>query len=150
MPNGPVHALTSTPAGAAYSFYKSINESGLARFFESTGGAIGGYIGGVLPDWIDPPLHPGHRSLAHGLAPVVTGVGSWYRSLDDWQKHQRQIADQHAYCRAMSMDFDSTAWHAVAEWVLRVLSGFLAGIGAGYITHVALDFGTPRCLPLVC
>ena len=42
------------------------------------------------------------------------------------------------------------AWHAFAESALRLLSGFLAGIGAGYITHVALDFGTPRCLPLVC
>lgn len=150
MPNGPIHALTSTPAEALYSFHKSNNQSGLAKVLESTGGAIGGYIGGILPDWIDPPVHPGHRSLAHGLAPVATGAAFWYRNLDDWQNHLRQTTDQHAYCRAMSTDFASTAWHAFAEWVLRLLSGFLAGIGAGYITHVALDFATPRCLPLVC
>lgn len=150
MPNGPIHALTSTAAGVACSLYKSNNQSGLARFFESSGGAIGGYIGGILPDWVDPPLHPGHRSLGHGLAPVATGVAFWHRSLDDWQNHLRQIADQHAYCRATSTDFASSAWHAFAEWVLRLLSGFLARVGAGYITHVALDFATPRCLPLVC
>jgi hypothetical protein len=39
--------------------------------------------------------------------------------------------------------------HAFAEWVLRLLSGFVAGFGAGYVTHVVLDFGTPRCLPLI-
>ena len=149
MPNRPVHALSSTPAGAAYSFYKSNNQSGLAKLLESAGGALGGYIGGILPDGIDPPLHPGHRSLAHGLAPVTTGATFWYRSLDDWKNHLRQVADQ-AYGRAMSTDFASTTWHAFAEWVLRLLSGFPAGFGAGYITHVALDFAMPRCLPLVC
>ena len=150
MPNRPVHALTSMPAGAAYSLYKSNNQSGLATALESAGGALGGYLGGILPDWIDPPLHPGHRSLVHGLTPVPTGAAFWYRNLDDWQNHLRQVADQHAYGRAMSTDLASTAWHAFAEWVLRLLSGFLAGFGAGYITHVALDFATPRCLPLLC
>ena len=150
MPNGPVHALTSTPAGAVYSLYKFNNQNSLARLFESTGGSIGGYIGGILPDWIDPPLHPGHRSFAHGLGPVLTGAAFWYRSLDDWQNDLRQIADQHANCRARSTDFITIAWHTFAEWVLRLFSGFLTGFGAGYITHVALDFGTPRCLPLVC
>jgi len=150
MPNHPVHALTSTPAGAGYSFYKSNNKNSLARFVESAEGAIGGCIGGILPDWIDPSLHPGHRSLAHGLGSVATGAAFWYRRLDDWQNQLRQIADQQACCRAESTDFATTAWHAFAEWALRLLSGFLAGIGAGYITHVALDFGTPRCLPLVC
>jgi hypothetical protein len=149
MPNRPVHDLTSTSVGAVYSFYKSNNHSGLAKVLESAGGGVGGY-GGILPDRIDPPLRPGHRSSAHGLVPVATGAAFWYRSLDDWQNLLRQIADQHAYCRATSTDFASTAWHAFAEWVLLLLSGFLAGIGAGYLTHVALDFATPRCLPLVC
>jgi hypothetical protein len=124
--------------------------SGLVKILESAGGAVGGYIGGILPDWIDPPFHPGHRSLAHGLAPVTTGAAFWYWTLDDWQNHLRQIADHHAQCRARSTDFASTAWHAFAEWVLRLLSGFPAGIGAGYIIHVAFDFATPRCLPVVC
>jgi len=150
MPNRPIHVLTSVPAGVVYSFYKSNNQNGLPRIIESAGGTLGGYIGRILPDWFDPPRHPGHRSLAHGLAPVATGAAFWYRSLDNWQDHPRQIADQHAYCRATSTDFASTEWHAFAEWVLRLLSGFLAGMGAGYITHVALDLATPRCLPLVC
>jgi hypothetical protein len=89
-------------------------------------------------------------SLAHSLTPAATGAAFWYRDLDDWQNHLRQVADQHAYGRAMSTDLASTTLHALAEWVLRLLSGFLAGFGAGYITHVALDFATPRCLPFVC
>ena len=92
------------------------------------------------------------------LVTVRSGTGSaqslqvpigWNQAMDGWQNHFRQLADEHAYYRSGSTDFLSTAWHACAEWVLRLLSGFLAGIGAGYVTHVALDFGTPRCLPLM-
>jgi membrane-bound metal-dependent hydrolase YbcI (DUF457 family) len=36
------------------------------------------------------------------------------------------------------------------ETACRLLAGFLAGFFAGYLSHVALDFATPRCLPLVC
>jgi membrane-bound metal-dependent hydrolase YbcI (DUF457 family) len=28
-------------------------------------------------------------------------------------------------------------------------AGLRAGLGAGYLTHIALDFTTPRCLPLL-
>lgn len=60
MPNRPVHALISTPAGTAYSLHKSNNQRSLVTAIESAGGAFGGDIGGILPDRIDPPLHPGH------------------------------------------------------------------------------------------
>jgi hypothetical protein len=149
MPNRPIHVATSTPAGTCYAFCKANNQNSLARVLESAGGAVGGYVGGILPDYIDPPFHPDHRSFGHGLCPVVAGTVGWYQALDGWQNHLRLLADEHAYHRSGSTDFLSTAWHACAEWVLRLLSGFLAGIGVGYVTHVALDFGTPRCLPLM-
>ena len=150
MPNRPVHIATSTPAGAGYALYKAYDQNGLARILETAGGAFGGYLGGILPDSIDPPSHPGHCAFAHGFCPVVASTVVWNQDIDDWQNHFRQLADQHAYWRARSTDFAASAWHACAEWVFRLLSGFLAGIGAGYLTHVVLDSATPRCLPFVC
>jgi len=41
------------------------------------------------------------------------------------------------------------AWYGLVEMALRVLCGAVAGLGAGYLTHVALDFMTPCCLPLI-
>lgn len=149
MPNRPFHVATSTPAGAGYVFYKANQQNGLARAVEALGGAFGGYCGGILPDCIDPPFHPGHRSLGHGFVPVAAAGAIWNQCLDGWQSQLRRLADEHNYRRSLSTDPAATAWHALAEWVLRMLAGFLAGLGAGYVTHVALDFGTPRCLPLV-
>mgnify|MGYP007071031505 CR=1 FL=1 len=109
MPNGRIHASTSMPAGAICALSKCSSENDLERFVESLGGTIGGYMGGILPDWIDPPLHPGHRSLAHGMAPVTACAAVWYQNLDGWQNHLRRIADRHAYCLAVSADFACTA-----------------------------------------
>jgi hypothetical protein len=145
MPNRPIHIATSMPARVAYEFYKSNNQNDLARFLE----ALGGAVGGVLPDGIDPPMHSGHRSWGHGLAPVTTATVVWNQGLDGWQDVLRQRANYYAQLRMQATDLLSTAWHGFVEWVLRLLSGFVAGIGAGYVTHVGLDLGTPRCLPLI-
>ena len=149
MPNRPIHIATSTPAGAGYAFYKANNQNDLSRLLETLGGAGGGYLGAILPDRIDPPFHPGHRSWGHGLGPVTAATAVWNQKLDGCQDSLRQQANYHAQLRTQSTDLLATAWHSVVELVLRLLSGFVAGIGAGYVTHVALDFGTPRCLPLI-
>ncbi len=149
MPNSPIHIVTSTPAGAGYAFYKAKNQNDLTKFWETLGGAAGGYVGAILPDRVDPPIHPGHRSWGHGLGPVTAATVVWSQGLDEWQNSLREYADHHGQLRAQATDLLSTAWHGFVEWVLRLLSGFIAGIGAGYLTHVALDFGTPRCLPLI-
>jgi hypothetical protein len=149
MPNRQFHIATSTPAGAGYAFYKANEQSDLARILETLGGAIGGCCGGVLPDCIDPPFHPGHRSLGHGFVPVAAAGTIWNQGLDGWQDQLRRVADEHNYRRLLSTDSAAAAWHAMAEWALRLLAGFLAGLSAGYVTHVAFDFGTPRCLPLI-
>src|SRR5260370_35433107 len=104
MPNGPIHIATSTPAGAGYAFYKSNNQNDLSRFLETLGGAAGGYVGGILPDSIDPPIHPGHRSWGHGLAPVAAATVVWNQGLDGWQDRLRQHANYHAQLRTQATD----------------------------------------------
>jgi hypothetical protein len=149
MPNRAFHVATSTPAGAGYSFCKANKQNDLTRTMETFGGALGGYLGGILPDRLDPPFHPGHRSLGHGFVPVAAAASFWNQGLDGWQNQLRRLADEHNLGRSLSTDPLAVAWHALAEWALRLLTGFLAGLGAGYVTHVVLDFGTPRCLPLI-
>ena len=149
MPNRPVHLATSGPAGAVFAYYKApiINE--IQRLQEAFGGVLGGLLGGALPDIFDPPSHPGHRALAHALIPVGAGSAAWLRYLDDWQKRLRCRADEYSRLRSQAVDPLLGAWYALLEMALRMLSGMLAGLGAGYLTHIALDFTTPRCLPLL-
>jgi hypothetical protein len=150
MPNNPLHIATSTPAGAVFAFYKANSQNDLARFVEALGGAVGGYVGGVLPDRLDPPSHPGHRSWGHGVGSVAAGAVAWARRLDGWQDGLRRHADHRALLRGQATAPLAAAWYGLLEWALRLLAGFVAGFGAGYLTHIVFDFGTPRCLPLIC
>ncbi|HTU45346.1 MAG TPA: hypothetical protein VMF91_09800 [Bryobacteraceae bacterium] len=150
MPNRSVHIAVSTPAGVFYAAHKSQFQSDLSRFVEGCGGLIGGLIGGLLPDLIDPPTWPGHRSLGHGFCPVAMGSVVWQHRLDSMQEDLRQKADGHRWQATQCQDPILVAWHSLMETACRLLAGFLAGFFAGYLSHVALDFATPRCLPFVC
>lgn len=149
MPNRPVHLATSGPAGAAFSYFKTIHHNDLQRFQEMVGGALGGLLGGLLPDILDPPLHPGHRALAHAVLPVGVGATAWLRALDNWQMSLRNRADEYTRLQFQTAEPLLKTWYATIAMALRMLSGMLAGIVAGYVVHVGLDFMTPRCLPLI-
>ena len=149
MPNRPVHVSVAAPLGFGYAALKAHNQKGLSPLVEGLGGLLSAVTGGVLPDLIDPPDHPGHRSIAHGLAPVGTTGILWAHNLDSWQARLRQLADHHQRQRMQAKDAFVMVWHAIAEWALRLLAGFLAGIGVGYLSHIVLDFQTPRCIPLI-
>jgi hypothetical protein len=69
--------------------------------------------------------------------------------LDRWQSSLRRRADEYTRLQFQAVEPLLKAWYGAAAIALRVLSGMLAGLVAGYITHIALDFTTPRCLPLI-
>jgi hypothetical protein len=150
MPNKPVHLATSGSAGMICAYMNvSANGTGVDRFLEVAGGGLGGALGGLLPDIFDPPCHPHHRSLAHGLLPVAAGAGVWGQGLVGWQVSLRNQADAFALKRANTVDSVMAAMYGLAEIALRVLCGAVAGFGAGYLAHVVLDFTTPCGLPLI-
>jgi hypothetical protein len=150
MPNRALHIAVSTPTGACFSFYNSQYQNHFVRFEEACGGFVGGVVGGSLPDFIDPPTWPGHRSVGHGLIPVAMAGVVWQQRLDAAQNHLRRSADAYHWQAAQCQDPIPNVWYSLMETACRLLAGFLAGIFAGYLSHVALDFATPGCLPLVC
>jgi hypothetical protein len=110
---------------------------------------VGGLLGGLLPDILDPPLHPGHRALAHAVLPVGVGATSWVGALDNWQKNLRDQVDEYTRLQFQAAEPLLKIWYGAIAMALRLLSGMLAGIVAGYVVHIGLDFMTPRCLPLI-
>jgi hypothetical protein len=74
----------------------------------------------------------------------------WQHKLDSVQAQLRVAAKGHSWQAGQCQDPILAVWHSLMEIACRLLAGFLAGLFAGYISHVALDFATPRCLPLVC
>lgn len=137
MANGKTHRAIGAIAGGAYAYHRARCQRLEHALMEALGGVLAGVAGARLPDVFDPPLHPRHRSLAHGLVPVVAAGQAAVRALDPWEAGLRAEADRRAACG------DSTG-----ELLYRLAAGALAGLIGGYASHVALDAFSPASVPL--
>lgn len=96
------------------------------------GGGLGGLGGSRIPDIVEPPTSPNHRSVAHSFA--VNGL----------------IAAK----GLPTISKASAEWvHTAEDPLTRKLRLFLAGAAvggtAGYVSHTLLDSGTPKGIPLI-
>jgi len=149
MANRRAHSIVGAAFGGTTAFVLARDQDPGHRLMESLGGALGGAWGGRLPDLIEPALHPGHRSVAHALAPAGIAGAAVVPRLRAGQQHVRERAGR---CRARR----DTATNALkqflwwlAEVACRIAAGAMAGVAAGYASYLLLDAGTPRGLPLL-
>ena len=147
MPNGKTHAPVGVLAGGIAAGVVAGN-AGSNVLAEGLGGALAGWLGAKLPDWIDPPTSPGHRSIGHGVAPVLLVLRSAAARVPQWQFDLRRKATEH---RAAS-ESAPTTWeqilHRLLEFLRLVASGALTGLLWGYGSHLAMDATTPASLPI--
>lgn len=149
MSDSRTHRTIGTLAGGGLALAKARQQRPENMALEVIGGLLAGNLGAPLPDVIDPPLHPGHRSVAHALVPVAAaGVGA-VRSLDRWQSRLREEADRRAALRAAATSPLQRLCQALLEILCRLGAGALAGLLGGYGSHIALDAFTPAGLPLL-
>ncbi len=150
MPNRQTHVTMGTLAGGALAAYRAREQKSLNILLEVIGGCIGGHIGGRLPDVIEPASWPGHRQLAHS---VIAGgaVGfSVYELLGKWEKLCRSNAEIYSQQKTNeSVSAFNNIFDTLIEILLRVVAGFLSGLGAGYLSHLTLDTSTPNGLPFL-
>jgi hypothetical protein len=149
MPNHGVHWPVGTVSGGAYALYMGYGQPPWHVVAETAGGAVGGFVGGVLPDRVDTPDSPQHRAEAHSMA--ITGTIGWILkdNLPEWQSWLRSQADKIAVMRAHNTSALHQLLLGLAEYLCRFLAGLIAGVLAGYASHLALDFFTPMSLPVV-
>lgn len=149
MSDSRTHRAIGTIAGGGYALAKAQRQLPEHLALEVLGGLLAGNLGARLPDVFDPPLHPGHRALAHGVVPVVAVGQAAVGALDGWQTQLRAAAARRAALRASAETPLERLWHALVELLCRLGAGALAGLLAGYGSHVALDAFTPSSLPLL-
>lgn len=149
MSNGPVHKAIGVAAGIGAGMLASREQAGTARAYELVGAGVGGWLGAKGPDWIDPPIHPCHRSLGHSMALAAIVWKYVVENVGRWQDTLRAKAKEHAALAERSRDPLQRLWHVLLATVCRLAAGFLVGLSAGYASHLALDFATPKCLPLL-
>lgn len=149
MPNGRTHKVVGAVAGGSFALVRSAGQPAAHRTVETAGGVLAGVGLGVLPDVLEPAIHPGHRSVAHGAAPAVALGVLASRHLDSWQASLRARADRQGALAMQSQSTLAQLWHAFLELLLRLAAGAVAGGLGGYGSHLALDAFTPRSLPLI-
>jgi LexA-binding, inner membrane-associated putative hydrolase len=167
MPGRETHAYVGIAAGIGNAAFQAKEQKPLNLLLEAAGGALGGWCGGQLPDIFEPPTSSWHRSLAHSRT-IGTVIVFARGQLIEWQKFCRERAE---YCRLQPEQNGTLVmvpdplrpnlfvpapvnplaqlfWTA-AEVLWRFAAGFANGLAAGYVSHLVLDAGTPRSIPLL-
>lgn len=149
MANGRFHRSLGGVAGGGYAAVQARQLDGRQWLFEVLGGIGGGVLGGKLPDMIDPPTSPRHRSIGHGVIPV-TGMTKWVsKNLGAIQEKCRSAATSYeTRARQETDQFKAFVFNILAV-LLRFLAGAVAGVVAGYLSHIVVDGFTPMSLPLI-
>jgi hypothetical protein len=149
MSDGRTDRAVGTLAGGGYALAKAHQQRPEHLVLEVVGELLAGNPGARLPNVFDPPLHPGYRSVAHGIVPIATAGTAAVHALDGWQLRLRAEADPRAGLRASAPMPLQRLWQAVLEILCRLGAGALAGLLGGYGAHVALDAFTPAGLSLL-
>lgn len=160
MPGKMVHQCIGAGAGGINAGFKAKDQEGAAYWIEVIGGICGGYSTSMLPDKLEPATSSWHRGPFHSAfaGGAVISVGE---RLGEWAQICRQRADA---CRIVPQieNVQTGEWiplprppmedfmAQLTELFWRFLAGFLNGLGAGYLSHLALDgvVGT-RGIPLL-
>lgn len=145
MPNRQVHVPVGIASGAAVAVWCARDQRLEYAIAEMVGGALGGWAGSRLPDIIDLPSHPNHRSIGHGVLPCGVALAEAVRRLPDLQAYLREQASvREAVCPGGRDERLS-----LSSILLRFLAGASAGFVAGYASHLALDAPSSKSLPLI-
>jgi membrane-bound metal-dependent hydrolase YbcI (DUF457 family) len=143
MPNCDYHRPVGATVGFGASLALALSAKSPRPGLEAVAGWFGGWVGGALPDIIDPPTSPRHRAIGHGILTACLGLTFSVVKLRHWQTALRQQADADT-ARAVA----EGRWFSFRATVGYILTGFLAGVIAGYLSHLAADAFTPSGLPL--
>lgn len=147
MPRRPTHVMAGLGTGASVGMAISATLPERVKIPFAAGATLGGLIGGILPDWLEPADSPNHRGTCHSLVAALLLLAAFQ-------------AGWHLRCIENAKTCDANSFHLLlgspqrAElerqaqlWAL--IAGFLAGGLAGYTSHLALDGATPRGLPFI-
>ncbi len=157
MSDGKTHRLVGAGTGAVVAGFRAKQQKDHHWWAEVAGGALGGYVGGQLPDLLEPAISPWHRDVAHSCTAggAIIAMGN---ALAAFEATCRENAEK---CRALPMEQQGDVFVFVPadpisrlllslfELLWRLAAGFANGLAAGYLSHLALDAVTPRSIPLL-
>jgi membrane-bound metal-dependent hydrolase YbcI (DUF457 family) len=108
---------------------------------------VGGALGGLAPDVLEPAVSPNHRSLFHSLSAAGSIGAAW---LAEWPADcQHAAAECDARAQHASLGARDKSSEEIKAFLWRALAGLIVGFLAGYASHLVLDARTRKSLPLI-
>ena len=135
-------------AGAGYAFYKAKNENSFDTVIEILGGIFGGNLGSQIADSIDLPTNPHHRSIAHGMIPNAMATPLFLSLLKTVQTWLGENATKYQTKANSTKSLFIELWNNFLSLLCHFGARFIAGIGIGHLSHLALDIRTPASLQI--
>jgi membrane-bound metal-dependent hydrolase YbcI (DUF457 family) len=146
--NRRTHSRAGIVAGiGTYGLHKYVHQQPW-ELVQVAGAGIGGAVGGIVPDMLEPATNPHHRELFHSVAAgsIAILAGKDSRSMLMWlQEESNRLNLLIPY----TVDFWGKLWLQIKKLVLDLLIGFILGFCGGYLSHVFLDSMTPNSIPWV-
>ena len=164
MANRKTHRRVGRVSGALYGAHRAKDQRVEHFITESIGGAIGGDIGAMAADWLEPAVSSWHRGTAHSCAAggIVLSIGDTLAQVEifcraEAQRKAMQRSELEMVPHPTLPDVFVPAsgsvltnlWLLACELLWRAAAGFANGLAAGYVSHLVLDAGTPRSIPLL-
>lgn len=123
------------------------------RLLYVIGSTVGGVGGARLPDILEPGVSSWHRRTCHSLTVGgFLGRAALVPPLA-MQSYVRRVRSGAFDLRARRKSLPSGDGSAASLWRAEAGRYFLLGAAAGaipgYLSHLALDAGTPRYLPII-
>ena len=147
MPRKSTHLTAGSASGAVVGLLTCRSLPQEHQLVHVAFATIGGALGGLAPDVLEPAISPNHRSLFHSLA---AGGGIGAAALAEWQADCHRAAaacDTRASCAPPDSRERSNEENKAFLW--RALAGLIVGFLAGYASHLLMDAGTRKSLPLI-
>ena len=118
-------------------------------FTETIGGILGGWVGGSMPDFIEPANSASHRKSAHSWTTLLVNSGALGADVGAGVSYLRESAARWRV-RALDSSLQRGPRNAATamEYGCHFLAGLTIGFLAGYASHLMMDAATPAGLPL--
>lgn len=148
MPGHYEHKRVGGPVGSLAALSFAWEQPGALALVEALGGWLAGEQAAGLPDWIEPGTSSHHRGPAHSVALATLGGVTAFENTRKLQSELRSAGRECFQAVQSSSNGLQQLVFGTLGLVFHLAAGAVPAVPAGYLSHIALDAGTPRGVPL--
>jgi len=147
--NGAAHKLAGGVVGAGAALLTAHGQSDLEIITEGLAGIAGGILGAKIPDLAEPATSSWHRGPVHSCTAASMSLAAGVTAINELETWCDRRVEGLRFSRAIARTPEDAQRFTLEILFWLALVALFKGMLAGYLSHLALDATTPRCIPLI-